>query len=226
MKKILLFGLLAASFSSTAQEDASRFGFFGGLNSYYSKANFLSSKSGIGFTVGILNAILVDDNSEILIEGSFSRNNVDFRGREDAAASPVWVGFTLDRFNLNLIYDYELFHFSNDDMAIGICGGASGSLFQNFELKDPAQEMYLLEPYGVTGYDLEIDTRGSGLTITAYAALGVSLRFKQFEGSLRYYKGLNNAYRNFPAENYAPGREFKGNDNYMAFTVTYFLDDL
>ncbi len=224
MKKILLFGLFATTFTVNAQLE-SRLGVFGGVSSYYSKANFLSSRSAVGLIIGATSATTVTDNSEILLEASISRNNVQFRGREDAASAPVWIKFTLDRINLNLLYDYKVFHFSNDNFAVGACGGLSGSIFQNYELKDPDKESYLLEPYGVSSYDLEMDSRGGRPTFTYYAVLGANLRYKQFEAGLRYYKGLNNAYKNFPTENYAPGRNFEGKDNYMTFTITYFFDD-
>lgn len=225
MNKFLFFTLFFATMSAFSQED-SRFGVFGGINQYQSRSNFLSSKSAIGFTIGATGTIPISENSEILMEMSISRFNQQFRGRATVDAEPEWVKFNLDRLNLGFLYDYDIVHFFRGDLAVGLCGGLSGSAFQNFVLVDDSKEMYLMEPYNVEAYYLEMNTRGnSTVTFTGYAVGGVSLRYRDIEGSLRNYFGLNNAYGSFAGNDSTRGLNFYGKDNYSAFTITYYFGD-
>jgi hypothetical protein len=230
MKKILLFtGLIcsAVAFSqyraSEFSDTDSRLGITAGVNQYYMDADFLFSRSGTGFQVGIVSSIETSENSEIQVELNYSRYSTELVGRETQLSEPEWLEFNLDRINLSVVYDYEVVHFLNKDIALGICAGPSISLLNNFVLADESKSDYLLEPYHMTPDYLEMDTKNEGTSINVFGVVGITGRYRNFEANLRYAFGITDPYRVFPGvSQYA---EFTGKDDYASFTVTYFFGE-
>ncbi|KGO92731.1 outer membrane beta-barrel protein [Flavobacterium subsaxonicum] len=220
MKKVLLFNFLLFALTIHAQYD-SRFGVTAGANEYYMKGDFLFSRSNTGFTIGLVGTIPISENSEILTEITVSRHRMEFIGRENELASPEWIKFHLDRSNVSFIYDYDILHFLDDDLAIGFCAGPSFAFFGNFIPTDKSKEGYLLDPYGMDTEYMRLDGYGETMAFNVLAAFGPSVRYVNLEGSLRYYKGITDTYRNFPGS--SPYTQFTGKDSYLSFTLTYYF---
>lgn len=221
MKKILLAGLLLASCISNAQWD-SRSGILIGGNEYYSDANFLSSRSKPGFTIGLVTTLPVSEHSEFLAELNYSKFNNEFLGREDMLAEPEWLQFSMDRINFTIVYDYDLLRLLNDDLVFGLNAGPSFSVLNDWNNKDDSKENYLMDPYLFDAQYMKYDTWSQSTTINVFGAFGLSARFKNFEANLRYYKGLTNTHRNVPLS--SGYMELQGKDNYSTFTLTYYFE--
>lgn len=222
MNKLFLIISLATSIFCQAQ-DESRFGLSVGVNQYYIGADFLFSRSAAGFSVGAVSTVPVSDNSEVLVGISFSQYNFDLMGRENELANPEWIRFGLQRINLDCVYDYDIFHFMEDDLAVGLCAGASVAFLNDIYLKDTDKEDYTLDPYGVDPEYLMMDEASESMTINVFGVVGATARYRDIEATLRYNFGLTDCYANFPAT--SPYVEFTGKDSYLNFQVTYYLGD-
>lgn len=223
MKKISSLFLLLVSIAGFSQEEG-RFGITAGLNEYYMDADFLFSKSGVGFSLGVVATVPVSEHSEVVSELSIARYNVQLMGRENQLAQPEWIKFNMDRINLTAVYDYDLIHFLNGDLALGLNAGPSIAFFTTFNAIDESKEKYLLDPYYIEADRMRIDQYmgdSGNISINVFAALGLSVRYKNIEANLRYYKGITDTYRKFSmVSNYA---EFTGKDNYAGLNFTYYF---
>lgn len=225
MKKFFLFSSLLCTTIGFSQfsDWETRTGITAGVNQYYMDADFLFSRSGTGFQVGIVSSIEITDNSEIQAELNYSRYSTELIGRETQLADPEWLKFNLDRINLSVVYDYELVHFLKKDIALGICAGPSISFLNNFTLADDSKGDYLLEPYHMTPDYMEMDTKNEGTSINVFGIVGITGRYRNLEANLRYAIGITDPYRVFPAV--SQYTEFTGKDDYASLTLTYFFGE-
>lgn len=220
MKKIIFIGVFLTGLLCFSQSDR-RFGVMAGINEYYMDNNFLFSKSGIGFNIGFVGTFPISEYSEILAEMSIARHNVSMQGREDYTSEPEWIDFRSERAIISVIYDYDLIHFLDEDLVIGLNLGPSVSFTYNFAPVDDSKKFYYLDPYYAQGDYMGIDSYNESLSLNAFVAGGVSIRYRDLEANIRYFKGITDPYRNVPlTSSYV---DFKGKDNYATFTLTYYL---
>ena len=222
MKKSFLVVFLFFGLAAHSQYDE-RFGLTAGVNQYYMNADFLSSRSGTGFSVGVVSTIDISEYSEILADVTYSQFNVDLLGRKEALAQPEWKKFKTERVNVTFLYDYDILHFLDEDLAIGIGAGPSFAFITNFQPVKDDGTAFLIDPYGIDTEYMKIDENNSKVSFNVFAAVGVTVRYRNTEAGLRYYKGMTDTYRNFPAV--SSQINFTGKDNYSAFTLTYYFGD-
>ncbi len=222
MKKIFLLGTLLTAFFCRGQWD-DRWGITAGVNEYYLGADFVFSKSGTGFSIGIVNTVPISEHSEVLLELTFTKHNFELMGREDILSDPQWLKFGVQRINLAAIYDYDIFHFLDEDLALGLCAGPTVAFYNDMKIKDTSKDLYLLDPYYMETPYMHIDEGSGKLSINVFASFGATARYRNAEASLRYNLGVTDPYRNFPAA--SPYVEFKGKDSYLSFQVTYYFGD-
>ena len=201
-------------FTSQAQWDE-RSGITVGTNSYLNKANFLSSKSSAGFSVGVVSTVPISEYSEFIVEITYNRYKMELLGREDFYAKPEWIKFHTDRVNLTAIYDYDILHFLDEDLAIGVNGGPTLSVLNNMKAES-GKDYYLLDPYQLNAGYLANDA----LVFNVYASLGVSARYRNLESHLRYNKGLTSPYRTLPKSDYVT---LDGKDDFLSFSLVYYF---
>jgi hypothetical protein len=216
MKKIFLLSFLFTGLAIQAQWE-SRIGVTAGVNSYLNKADFLSSKSSPGFSVGIAATVPISDYSEFVVEMTYNRYTMELLGREDYYAKPEWIKFHTNRFNLAVIYDYDILHFLDEDLAIGLNAGPTLSFFNNMKAESD-KDYYLLDPYQLNAGYLAND----GFALNIYGSAGVSVRYLNLESHLRYNKGLTSPYRDLPRSDYVT---LKGKDDFISFSVIYYFGD-
>ncbi|MGV3461677.1 MAG: outer membrane beta-barrel protein [Flavobacterium sp.] len=223
MRRILLFVMLLCTVPVFSQllDIESRLGVTAGANQYYMNADFLFSRSATGFQVGVVSSMEVSKNSEIQVEFNYSRYSTELIGRETELSNSEWIKFNLDRFNLSVIYDYELVHFLKEDIALGLCAGPSMAMLNDFKIDDDSKSHYLLDPYYVPADYLEMDTKNEQTSINVFGVVGITGRYRNFEANLRYAIGITDVYRVFPGV--SAYTEFTGKDNYGSLTLTYFF---
>lgn len=221
MKRLFLLFLLSLPVLGFSQQE-SRWGLIAGANEYYLKADFLSSKSGVGFTFGTVATVPVHEYSEILAELTFNRFSTELMGRQDALSSPEWIKFNADRINLAVLYDYNIIHFNDDeDFSLGVVGGPTLSFLSNYSVADEGKQDYLLSPFDTPTETLLLDDYSEQTLCNIYATLGITGRYLNWEASLRYNFGLTDPFRKL--ENETPGISTKGSNDYMGFQLTFFF---
>lgn len=222
MKRLFLLFLLSFSVVGFAQ-DHSRFGILAGVNQFYMKADFLSTKSGGGYTFGVVATVPIHEYSEILTELTYNRFSTELLGRKDELSNPEWIKFYAERINLAVLYDYNIFNFSDDEISLGLCAGPTVSFVSDYNVSDDSKENYLLDPYNMNQDVLRMDVYGDKVFCNLYGTLGITGRYSNFEASLRYNLGLTDPFRKLSSD--IQDISFKGSNNYLNFQVTYFLNN-
>lgn len=220
MKNILILVSFALGLTSYAQ-DESRWGIMAGVNEYYMNADFLFSKSGMGFNAGIVATVPISEHSEFLAELGYARNNYQLLGRKDIMTDAEWVKFNTQRVYIAAIYDYDLFRFMDDDFVLGLCAGPTLSMKSEMRLTDMDKEEYLFEPNRIGTEYLNPQAGSDSANFDVFGTAGISARYKSIEGSLRYNFALTDIYRNFPAT--SEYINFTGKDSYMSFQLTFYF---
>lgn len=219
MKQILFVAAFLTSFTLFAQDDDTS-GVIVGTNQYYTKANFLSSKSKTGFTAGLFSSFYISDNSQIVADLTVSRFYMDFLGRETLTGNLQWIAFSLDRINLDVVYHYDVVKLLDDDFVIGVTGGASLGILSDFTLKDDSKSDYYLDPYGADPEYMRIDTYNESPSFNVFAIVGATVRYDRYELNLRYNKGITDTYRNLPMSSaYVTP---KGKDDYLTLAFHWY----
>lgn len=116
-KSLILFFSLITVNHSYSQFDG-RFGVGISGNNYVTDANFLLSKSKLGFGVSLIGTTVFSDHFELFVEMNYSRNNMSFIGRESELSNPEELNFHLDKFNIPIILNYT--YLNTKDLALGI----------------------------------------------------------------------------------------------------------
>lgn len=222
MKRLLVAVLLLSVFYGFSQ-DVSRFGLIAGANQYSMGADFLNTKSGTGLTVGIATTIPISEYSEIVTEITYNRYNFQIEGRETMTSDPEWIKFGADKVNFTAVYDYNIVHFMKEDFSIGLCAGPTASIYNKMGLKDNAKENYLLGSYYIPAVELTTQDQYDSLIFNLFGTVGVTGRYRNLEGSLRYNFGLTNAYEDLQFT--STFAELTGKDNFISFHLTYFFGD-
>src|SRR5690606_9588764 len=122
--------------------------------------------------------------SEFLVELNYSKFNNEFLGREDVLAEPEWIKFSMDRINLNIVYDYDLLHLLNDDLVFGLNAGPSFSILNDWKIKDSSKENYYMDPYIFDARYMQSDTYAESTSVNVFGAIGISARFRNIEANL------------------------------------------
>lgn len=220
MKRLFLLFLLSLSTLGFSQQE-SRFGLIVGANQFYLDADFLSTKSATGYTFGVVATVPVHEYSELLAELTYNRFATELLGRKDALSSPEWIRFYAERINLSVLYDYNIFSFHDEDFSLGVCAGPTLSFVSDFNVSDDSKEDYVLDPYNMNKDVLLMDTYGEKVIGNLYGTFGITGRYFNWEGSLRYNLGLTDPFRKLSSD--MEGISLKGNNNYLGFQITYFF---
>jgi hypothetical protein len=221
MKKFLYCSLLFAAITATAQKNDRGFGLTAGINEYFAKPDFLSSKSAMGFSFGFVGGFDITKNSDLVFEGGFTRFNMKFMGMAIGEDDPRWLNFHSNRIFLNALYYYDLFHFNDNKLLIGVHAGPSVTYINNFTVEGKDNANFNLEPYEVSALDMKISKYTDGAEFNAFATLGINVKYLFCEMNLRYNKGLSSPYRSLGNENSPVS--FKGKDDYMSLSFTFFI---
>lgn len=219
MKKIFISLLFLSSISYSQNED--RFGLSASVNSYLGDANFLFTKSGIGYGFGIQGTVPISDNSELLAEFNFNRYNFQLMGRKDLDSEREWINFNLYRMGISVLYDYDIVSLLKDDLTIGLCAGPSLQLLSYMTPADESHNHYLLDPYDVEARELSIDDESESLLLSPFAAFGFSARYQSIQATVTYNIGFSNPYRKL-SSNY---KAIEGKDNFASINFTYYFWD-
>jgi hypothetical protein len=223
MKLFLPALLILSVLSASAQRKKSKrnFGITAGINEYYANPSFTSAKSGTGFSAGVLGGFKITRKSDLVVEASYMRFNMDFYGKELGPVSSGWLDFHSDRLSLSALYYYDLFNLKDNEVSIGLHAGPSITYLNNFTVKGKDNADYTLDPYDVNALWMKISRYDGGISFNAFAAIGASVRYNDVELNVRYYKGLNSPYRNI-----TPGSgaiTTTGTDNYMSVTFNWYF---
>lgn len=221
MKKIFALWVFIFSISIYAQDD--RLGFTVGATNYITDTDLLFSKSGTGFTFGLMATTEFSERSALFVEINYARHFVKFVGRVDELAKPEDVKFNLERISIPFSYNYS--YLILDDFKYGVNVGPAFEFYHDFNVVDESKEAYLLDPLSVPAGDLRFDTLSSNDTISfnMLILIGLNVQYQEsFMASLKYYHGITDPYRRSPF--YSTVVETSGKDSYFAFTLTYFFN--
>jgi len=199
-----------------------RFGVTAGGTNFSTDTNFLFSKSSLGYSIGVVGTASFSSRFELLIEINYTRNFINFVGREDYTSEPEDIKFKLENFNVPFILNYNYLNL-DDTWYFGIDAGISTSFLHNYKLVDESKANYYLEPLYAKPYDLEFDTRNEQISFNAFFIIGLSAEYNQIMCNLRYHKGITDPYRNAPI--ISPIMDITGKDNYFSISFTYFFEE-
>jgi len=219
MKKVFFSIFLFMSLHSYSQlfDGDTSFGISVGLTNYITDTDFLFSKSGTGFTVGLVSKMDFNDRSELLVELSYARHFVKLIGREDALAVPEDLKFDLENFNTSALFNYN--YLVKDEYQLGVIAGPSLGLFYEYKIVDDSKAGYVLDPLLATPNDLLFDTRNEQISLNTFFAFGLTAQYNDMlMANFRYYYGLSDPYRNAPVVAII---DLEGKDSYFAFTLSY-----
>lgn len=221
MKNIFTLCFILLSTSLLAQ--GTKFGATIGATNYTTDTNYLFSKSGTGFTFGLMVNRVYNDRSSLFLEFNYNEHYFKILGRETEQSSSEYIKFKLPEFSIPLIYNYN--YLLLDNFKLGINAGPSLHFIHNIILVDESKEPYLLDPFQVFPSELEFDTYSSEGTISfnMFLAFGLSAQYQNnIMANLRYYYGITDPYRRSPVFIQGVGTT-KGKDSYFSFTITYFF---
>lgn len=217
MKKIIPLYLFLFSLYSFSQSD-DRFGITVGITNYITDTDFLFSKSGTGYTFGIMVSKGYSKRSELFLEMAYTKHFVKLIGRENETATPEDLKFNLQNFNISVLYNYNLLIY--DDYKLGVNLGPTAAFFYEYKLVDESKSDYLLEPLYASPNDLLFDTRNEKISVNAFLTFGLSAQYDFLMANLRYNYGLTDPYRNAPVVSII---DLDGKDSFLSFTITCFL---
>ncbi|WP_203256529.1 porin family protein [Hyunsoonleella ulvae] len=221
MRKFLCLIPLLSFLNLFAQED--RLGISVGATNYITDASWLFSKSGTGYTFGVVATREFTERSALFIEINYSKHFVKFIGRETETSNPEDIKFNLERFSVPFFYNYS--YLIKNDFKFGVTIGPSFEFYHDYRVVDESKEEYLLDPLYVAAQRLQFDSLSTDDTISfnLYASLGLNVQYQEnFMVSLRYYYGITDPYRR--ALDVSPVVDIEGQDSYFTFTVSYFFN--
>ncbi|WP_298475488.1 outer membrane beta-barrel protein [uncultured Maribacter sp.] len=214
--KIIVLALLISTLSYCQH---GKTGFVAGVSNYSTKTDLLSSKSGIGYYLGIINTLDFNEKSELQVEIGVSKNFVTFLGRDDELGEPKEAKFSMTNPIVNAFYNYSFFE--NDNFKLGINAGPSVSILYEYKPVDDISDEFRIDPLLVEPFYLEFDTRNEVISINVFAQLGLSAYYMDsFVFNLRYFHGITDPYRNAPIVSVI---DINGKDSYFLFSIGYLL---
>ena len=199
----------------------SKFGVTIGTNIFNPKTNFISSKPGIGFNVGINSTAFISNHFEFTMGINYFQHYTTLLGRETELSETEDLKFKVATLNVPLVFDY--IYLLRDDYKLGFNVGAAVSFFHEFEILDDTKEEYLLDPISLTARDLGIRMDGDKLQLNTYYSFGTNVQNEYFKLEVSYNKSLSNPYKDIAVrhEYLVPS----GKDSFIALTLTYFFGD-
>lgn len=221
MRKIFITAFLLISFFANAQLDSGRWGITVGTNQYYMDTDILSSRSNIGYSFGGLATVPISEYSEFVVEISYNRYRFDLLGRESDDSEPEWIPFYKERVNLSAIYDYDLFHFLDEDFALGLNFGPVIGFYNNIEVSDDSKEEYTLDPYDIDQDYLSPYETSEDITMNVFLSFGISARYRNLEAFLRYNKGITDPFRSLTVS--SEYINITGKENLLSFQLNYYF---
>ncbi len=221
MKKILFLVTCLLSLSLSAQEDRS-FGITAGINEYYAKPSIASAKSGTGFSIGLLQGFEITKKSDLVFEANFISFNMQFFGKDIRKSTPEWIDFHSNRIGLSALYYYDVLHFDDNNLVVGIHAGPSVTYINNFTAKGDTNPNYEVGPYGIAGLYMKISKYQKGSPFNTFAAAGLNVQYKAIEMNLRYHLAISSPYRNLKF--YDIREQPSGKDDYLSLTFNYYID--
>lgn len=219
MKKQIIFLALFFPLIIFSQIDG-RFGVTVGATNLIIDTNFLSSKSSLGYTFGVIGTNEFNDRMELFVEANYIKHFSYFLGRETPESTPEYIKYNLENVNVSFILDYA--YIVKDDFKFGVNVGPTASFLHSFKIVDLSKEDYLLDPLTIESYDLMFDERNNRLSFNAFISLGLSFQYREIMCNLRYFKGITDPYRDLPV--FSPFLELKGKEDFMSLTFSYFFD--
>ncbi|WP_373056228.1 porin family protein [Zunongwangia sp. H14] len=218
MKKILLLALFF-TFNNLYSQLEGKYGFTAGATNYITDSNLVFSKSGTGFTVGLVGTAEFDDFFRLIIEMDYNEHAVKFVGREEYTSDPVDLKFKMTNFSLPILLDYDFYEY--DNFVFSGQAGPAVSFYYGYSLKDETKEDYLLEPFYASPTYLDFDKWSDKMSLNLFAAAGLSATYEeQYRLTFRYYYGITDPYRN---ASLVAIEKLEGQDSYFQLTFTYFL---
>ncbi|WP_298538778.1 outer membrane beta-barrel protein [uncultured Aquimarina sp.] len=218
MKKTFTFCFLLISLHSFSQFTDGRLGITAGITNYSTKTDFLFSKSGIGYTLGVMGTAEFSDRSELFVEVNYTKHFVKFIGRENETAPPQDLKFNLQNVNIGFLFNYN--YLVIDEYKLGVNAGPTFSFLYQYELVDDSKSEYVLDPLYASPNDLQFDTRNEQISFNTFLSIGLSAQYDFLMANLRYHYGLTDPYRNAPVVAII---DINGKDSFLSFTVTCFL---
>lgn len=198
-----------------------RFGVTAGITNYNTDTNYLFSKSGIGYNIGVVSTAKISKRFELFVELKYNRHLVKFVGREDYTSAPEDIKFNLQNFTIPFVLDYNYLKL-DDEWFFGINGGIIPSFLYSYRPSKSSKRNYYLEPlYSDPDY-LQFDKENGQPSFNAFWSAGLSIEYNKIMCNLRYYKGITDPYRNAPVVTFF---EIKGEDSYFELSFTYFFDE-
>jgi len=227
MKKQFLFILILLPLFSFSQYFSSgglfdsKLGVTIGTSIFNPKTNFISSKPGIGFNVGINSTAYISDHFEFTMGINYFQHYTTLIGRENELSEPEDLKFKVSTLNIPLVFDY--IYLLKDDYKLGVNIGTAISFFHEFEILDESKDQYLLDPISLNVFDLDLRTDGDELQLNTYYSIGTNIQNEYFKLEISYNKNLSKPYKNIPIrhEYIVPS----GKDSFVALTVTYYFSD-
>lgn len=219
MKYYFTLFLLCATWLSIAQYNG-KIGLTLGATNYITDTNLLSSKSGTGFTFGVMSISEFNENFTFVLEMNYNQHSVKLIGRENELADPEDVKFNLQEFSLPLTFNW--FFYEANYFKFGVNAGPSLHFGHEFKLVDDAKSSYVLDPLYASPDNLRFDTYNEEVSFNVFAAVGLCVQYDEIiMANLKYYRSITDPYRQAPIV--GTRDEITGQDSYFAFAVTYFF---
>lgn len=218
ISKILSFAAMFTAGTANAQYFFSDTGITGGISHYTFNSDYFDTKGGTGFNIGLCSSYEISDNSKLIFEGYYSSNKSSISGREDLQSPQEMIDIKINSLNMGVVFDYDILHYFDDDLMIGINAGPTFMFVGGMKPADDRKEFYLL---GSTDYTVS-QLHDFQNKIKVFGSLGASAQYGMFELSLRYYKGFTQNFREFT---HREDVTFGGKDNFINLSLTiYFLE--
>lgn len=220
MKKILYLIFSLTGISAGAQTDRG-FGVTAGINEYYAKPSFASAKSGTGFSVGLLHGFEITKNSDLVFEANFITFSMQYYGKDITDGNQKWIDFHSNRIAASALYYYDILHFDNDNLVVGVHAGPSVTYMNNFTSKGDKNPNYEIGPYGIEGLYMKISKYQKGSPFNTFVAAGFNVQYKAIEMNVRYHLAISSPYRNLKF--YDIPQQPSGKDDYLSLTFNYYI---
>ncbi|MEP0265502.1 porin family protein [Dokdonia sp.] len=197
-----------------------RFGVTIGVTNYVTDTNLLFSKSGTGFTVGLIGTAEFSDRSSLIMEINYNQHRVKLVGKEDELSPQEDIPFNLVDFSVPIIFNYN--YLLLDDFKFGVQAGPSFHLLHSFELVNDSDEGHILEPLLLEPRFLRFDDENEKVSFNIFGAVGLSVEYNEkILAQFRYYRSITDPYRQAPVVSRFV--DIEGQDYYFSFTVSYLF---
>lgn len=236
MRKLLLFiVLILQAYSSFGQFDRFYFGngegFFDGragitvgTTNYVTDTNLLFSKSGTGYTIGLLSTIDFSERLEIFLSIDFNSHRMKFVGKETEISEQEDIKFKLDEVAIPILLNYNV-AIIDEDIKIGVFAGPAFHFIHNYKVIDDAKATYLLEPLLASPSNLRFDESNGKPSFNVFGSVGLSAQYNnRIVAQLKYSQSITDPYRQAPI--FSNFVDISGQDSIITFSLTYLFSQI